>query len=476
MSSPKPAKVGAGLELKQRIEDEYKNWMVAAPQIYDVCMAKRLKWPSLTCEWLPGFLESPVEGWNRHQLLLGTHTDGDEGNELLIACVDLPDVDTEIDTSKDFGRDTCEVVLRLAHPGGEVNRARHCPQRPTLIATRPAAAACCVFDTEKAAAEADAAKRGPAIMLRGHGEEGYGLAWNPHVPGELYTVANDGTLCGWDVAAAAGDATTPSWFAQASEVALSDVAFTPRDPWTLGAVGDDRAVKLWDTRKPDGAALARADAHAADVNAIAFPTFAGDDAAPASLFRFLTGSADRTVKLWDMRQLAEPLHVFENFFDGDVLQVQWSPHETDVFAAAGADRRVTFFDVSRVGRAPPPPGDGAGDDDDDDAPPELVFAHGGHKAAVSEFSLSEEDRWLCASVSEDNFLQVWCVGEHIFEDEDEGAPQPPKPPTPQPSPAKRNAPASPGKSLVESVCSAMPVPSPAKKVKVIGGDDAKEDA
>ncbi|KAH8057911.1 hypothetical protein JL722_6453 [Aureococcus anophagefferens] len=319
MSSPKPAKVGAGLELKQRIEDEYKNWMVAAPQIYDVCMAKRLKWPSLTCD----------------------------------------------------GR----------------RSSRRGPRR----------AACCVFDTEKAAAEADAAKRGPAIMLRGHGEEGYGLAWNPHVPGELYTVANDGTLCGWDVAAAAGDATTPSWFAQASEVALSDVAFTPRDPWTLGAVGDDRAV-------------------------------------------------------------------------------QWSPHETDVFAAAGADRRVTFFDVSRVGRAPPPPGDGAGDDDDDDAPPELVFAHGGHKAAVSEFSLSEEDRWLCASVSEDNFLQVWCVGEHIFEDEDEGAPQPPKPPTPQPSPAKRNAPASPGKSLVESVCSAMPVPSPAKKVKVIGGDDAKEDA
>ncbi|KAK7238955.1 histone-binding protein [Aureococcus anophagefferens] len=448
MSSPKPAKVGAGLELKQRIEDEYKNWMVAAPQIYDVCMAKRLKWPSLTCEWLPGFLESPVEGWNRHQLLLGTHTDGDERNELLIARVDLPDVDTEIDTSKDFGRDTCEVVLRLAHPGGEVNRARHCPQRPTLIATRPAAAACCVFDTEKAAAEADAAKRGPAIMLRGHGEEGYGLAWNPHVPGELYTVANDGTLCGWDVAAAAGDATTPSWFAQASEVALSDVAFTPRDPWTLGAVGDDRAVKLWDTRKPDGPALARAGAHAADVNAIAFPTFAGDDAAPASLFRFLTGSADRTVKLWDMRQLAEPLHVFSDF-DGDVLQVQWSPHETDVFAAAGADRRVTFFDVSRVGAARRRRATAPGGDDDDDAR---------------------------RRSSEDNFLQVWCIGEHIFEDEDEGAPQPPKPPTPQPSPAKRNAPASPGKSLVESVCSAMPVPSPAKKVKVIGGDDAKEDA
>ena len=156
MSSPKPAKVGAGLELKQRIEDEYKNWMVAAPQIYDVCMAKRLKWPSLTCEWLPGFLESPVEGWNRHQLLLGTHTDGDEGNELLIACVDLPDVDTEIDTSKDFGRDTCEVVLRLAHPGGEVNRARAMPQNPSVLATKTGSAAVRLVDYTKHPSTPDA--------------------------------------------------------------------------------------------------------------------------------------------------------------------------------------------------------------------------------------------------------------------------------------------------------------------------------
>ena len=35
--------------------------------------------------------------------------------------------------------------------------------------------------------------------------------------------------------------------------------------------------------------------------------------------RTSSASGDGTVKLWDMRQLAEPLHVFENFFDGDVL-------------------------------------------------------------------------------------------------------------------------------------------------------------
>ena len=470
------SKMGSGLAAKQRIEAEYKNWMVAAPQIYDVCMAKNLKWPSLTVEWLPGIMASSREGWNRHSLLVGTHTDGSAGNELLLASVQLPDAETEVDTTKGFGTDTIDVVLRLAHPEGEVNRARHCPSRPTLIATRPASAQCFVFDTERAAARAAEApddKEGgvaaPWLTLRGHGDEGYGMAWNPHTAGELATAANDGTICLWDVTTAKGDGDTPSWFAAASEVAVSDVAFSPRDPWTLGAVGDDRALALWDTRKPEAAALRREAAHAGDVNTVAFPR-CGDDGA---LFRVLTGSADRSVKLWDARALKEPLHTFDGL-DGDVLQVHWSPHEADVFACCGTDRRVTFFDISKVGAPRPPTAAADDDDDDDDQDPACVFVHAGHKATVSEFALSEEDRWLGASVSEDNVLQVWCVGEHIFDDDDDddddddGADPPPvDAPEPDAKPASAvsaspTRPPPPGDSVVAAMCGAMPVPSPQK--------------
>ena len=46
----------------------------------------------------------------------------------------------------------------------------------------------------------------------------------------------------------------------------------------------------------------------------------------------------------------------------------------------------------------------------------MVFAHGGHKAPVSDFSLSPNESWLAASVSEDNVLQVAWVSEAIFGD------------------------------------------------------------
>ena len=41
-------KKGAAQLAKEKRDQEYKNWVVAAPQLYDVCMQKHLRWPSLT--------------------------------------------------------------------------------------------------------------------------------------------------------------------------------------------------------------------------------------------------------------------------------------------------------------------------------------------------------------------------------------------------------------------------------------------
>jgi histone-binding protein RBBP4 len=42
----------------------------------------------------------------------------------------------------------------------------------------------------------------------------------------------------------------------------------------------------------------------------------------------------------------------------------------------------------------------------EDGPPELLFIHGGHTSKVSDFAWNPNDDWVCASVAEDNILQV----------------------------------------------------------------------
>ena len=100
-------------------------------------MQKHLRWPSLTVEWLPGYTDAGREGWNRHQLLLGTHTDGEE-NSLLVVAVDLPDVETEIDTrAGEFGKDTSAIALTLPHPGGR-SESREALSATTIISRHAA--------------------------------------------------------------------------------------------------------------------------------------------------------------------------------------------------------------------------------------------------------------------------------------------------------------------------------------------------
>lgn len=45
-------------------------------------------------------------------------------------------------------------------------------------------------------------------------------------------------------------------------------------------------------------------------------------------------------------------------------------------------------------------------EDAEDGPPELLFIHGGHTSKISDLAWNGSDDWVCASVAEDNILQV----------------------------------------------------------------------
>ena len=160
---------------------------------------------------------------------------------------------------------------------------------------------------------------------------------------------------------------------------------------------------IWDTRdgKTDRAKHV-VDAHSKEINCVAFNPFSENILA--------TGSADKTVALWDLRSLKTKLHSLEGHSE-EVYQVCWSPFNETILASASSDRRLNVWDLSKIGEE-------QSAEDAEDGPPELLFIHGGHTAKVADFGFNANDEWVVASVAEDNILQVWQMAENIYNEED----------------------------------------------------------
>ncbi|CAG5128013.1 unnamed protein product, partial [Candidula unifasciata] len=299
-----------------------------------------------------------------------------------------------------------EIEIKINHEG-EVNRARYMPQNPCIIATKTPSSDVLVFDYTKHPSKPDPSGECiPELRLKGHQKEGYGLSWNPNLHGHLLSASDDHTICLWDVNATQRqerviDAMTI--FTGHTSV-VEDVAWHLLHESLFGSVADDQKLMIWDTRSNNTNKPSHTvdDAHTAEVNCLSFN--------PYSEFILATGSADKTVALWDLRNLKLKLHSFESHKD-EIFQVQWSPHNETILASSGTDRRLHVWDLSKIGEEQLP-------EDAEDGPPELLFIHGGHTAKISDFSWNPNEPWVICSVSEDNIMQVWQMAENIYNDEE----------------------------------------------------------
>lgn len=125
----------------------------------------------------------------------------------------------------------------------------------------------------------------------------------------------------------------------------------------IGSVSDDLTMQIIDVRLPgtDKSSLTAKNGHTDAINSLGF--------SPTTEYLFATASGDKTIGIWDIRNVKDKVHTLEGHNDA-VTSLSWHPTEAGVIATGSYDRRIIFWDLSKVGDEQLP-------DDQEDGPPEL---------------------------------------------------------------------------------------------------------
>lgn len=382
--------------------DLYRIWKKNTPFLYDLVITHSLEWPSLTTQWLPATSEPEGKDHTVHRIILGTHTNDDQQNHLLIASVQLPNKEANFDDSQydsdkgEFGgygyvSGKIEIDVRINH-SGEVNKARYCPQHPYVIATKSPCSKVYVFDyTKHPSTPSSDGECKPELILNGHTQEGFGLAWSQFIPGHILSAGYDQKICLWDISATTYDSRTlnPKTVYTGHSDKVTDVCWHQMHECIFGSVADDTTMMIWDTRTDSNQKALICKSHIKEVNCLSFNPF--------NPYIVATGSSDETVKFWDIRQSKTPFHTIKT---SGVFQIDWSPHYETLLASSGTNNAVELWDLASKFNQ-------LSNEELKYGPPELQFSHRGHAESVSEFSWNLNETLLICSVSEDNGLQIW---------------------------------------------------------------------
>ena len=370
------------------LNQEYDLWKSNVPLMYDFVSETRLTWPSLTVQWLPG---NNPQVPDRQELILGTHTSGEETNYLKIAAVDLPHQVVagsleDSDGEEEQVKSNIKITKKFKHDL-EITRARYMPQQSNVVATINGAGDIFIYDT-------DGSSRQKPTKLQYHKENGYGLSFNTLDQGKLLSGSDDHTIALWDVA----NSQTPivTWENSHTDI-VNDCKWHNFEKDIFGSVSEDSSLQIHDLRVLEDGNKESKDTSVMNImapqpfNTIAFSKHSRN--------LFAAAGTDSNIYLYDMRHPEKPLHVMAGHTDV-VTSLEFYGQQDGVIISGGADRRIIVWDIMEIGSEQVR-------DDAEDGSPEIMMVHAGHKSPINDISINDSIPWLIASAEEDNIVQIW---------------------------------------------------------------------
>lgn len=378
---------------EQVINEEFKIWKKTVPLLYETIHTHAMEWPLMSVQFLPNYSVSDDKNTISVNLAVGTNTSGRAQDLLQILSLDLPStfapnfddfaVGSSIPIPLNGSNSQLKVVQSWNHPG-EVNKLQISPNGERIL----------TFDNQ-GTVHVYRINDTLSQDLKFHQSEGYCLEWISD--SGFLSGANDSQIALWDLA----KPTTPVDTFLSHSAVINGLSFSKLSKYLFGSVSDDYTTQIHDIRSAKLSPVIKiANTHIA--NAIAFH--------PSVPSLFATAEKDNVIKLYDARNVNEPVRLLFGHNDS-VVGLTWdTEEEPNILHSWGLDKRVNTWDLSFLGEEFTYPTSESTDSKKKTRQMEdpcLKFVHGGHTNRINDFAVHPTVPHLYASVGDDTLLEVF---------------------------------------------------------------------